>query len=295
MNKKNVDFFWKASVVVLLVFMCVQSGILYFVLVGARKTGESTIVPVLEEEDVEIKPRMNEASKDSVDSRNIPKKSLGNSNTPPSTSRCTQVPSSNSPAIGNMLPPLPKINNNSNNQSTMPNNALSSGINSLSISSNPSSSTSNVGLMQAMLNDPFFSDDSFFGDIHAEFAQMQELMDTMFSNTPSGFTAHGNSGLTNLSISLKSPEIKDDGKNYILELKLPGLDKSAIKAEVNGNVLTLSATQKEEIRNSGQYGSSFSSSYSTFQNSFSLPGKVDSGKIKFNYKDDVLKVFLPKV
>ena len=301
MNKERKDHFWKAAVVVLIIFLFVQSGIMIYMF--NNKTGSSEMVKV--QDDAVIIPRAGQVPGQSV---------LNNYSTPVQSAVSVKSPLNNSgrgvtsgasgnsksvPNVTNVLPPLPQVSSSNGNSpinqgyTTPQSQCSNSGSCSLSAGMLPSGMSS--GMMQAMMNDPFFDDDSFFGNIHEEFARMQKLMDTMFSNSGNSSISMNIPGGGFHSVSLSSSGIRDDGKNYIVELKVPGLDKSELKAKINGNILTVSGVQKEEINNNSQYGSSYSSSYSSFQNSFSLPGKVDSKNVTMDYKDGVLKVILPKV
>jgi HSP20 family protein len=302
MDKERKDHFWKAAVVVLIIFLFVQSGIMIYMF--NNKTDSSEMVKV--QDDAVIIPRAGQVPGQSV---------LYNSSTPVQSAVSVKSPLNNSgmgipsgvtgnsksvPNVTNVLPPLPQVSSSSNGNSpinqgyTTPQSQCSnSGSCSLSAGMLPSGMSG--GMMQAMMNDPFFDDDSFFGDIHEEFARMQKLMDSMFPNSGKSSVSMSIPGAGFRSMSAGSSGIKDDGKNYIVELKVPGLDKSALKAKIEGNILTVSGVKKEEVRNAGQYGSSYSSSYSSFQNSFSLPGQVDSKNVTIDYKNGILKVILPKV
>ena len=72
------------------------------------------------------------------------------------------------------------------------------------------------------------------------------------------------------------------------------MDPKEVKASVDNNILTLSGVQKEEIENKSQYGTSYNSSYSSFQNSFSLPGPIKSKGLKMEYNNNTLSVIIPK-
>lgn len=46
-------------------------------------------------------------------------------------------------------------------------------------------------------------------------------------------------------------KITEDRNNYIVKMKIPGLDKSEIKTEDNGDMLTISGVQHEELQDKG--------------------------------------------
>ena len=88
-------------------------------------------------------------------------------------------------------------------------------------------------------------------------------------------------------------DIKEDEDSYYIEAELPGLDKEDINIELDGDVLTISATnqqvQEEEkenfIRRERRTG--------TYQRSFSLEN-VKEEDIEAEYEDGILKIELPK-
>ena len=88
--------------------------------------------------------------------------------------------------------------------------------------------------------------------------------------------------------------IKEDEKNFILDLAVPGIDKKDLKIEINEDVITVSSESKDEkeVNNDDYKRREFS--YSSFCRSFYLPENVNKDKIEANYKDGILSVFLPK-
>ena len=93
-----------------------------------------------------------------------------------------------------------------------------------------------------------------------------------------------------------STDIKDTGKEYVLEAELPGFKKEDIHVEVQDGVLTISAKheekQDEKDEKSGQYLRR-ERRYGSYQRSFTLDG-VDPKSIQAAYENGVLKLTLPK-
>lgn len=91
--------------------------------------------------------------------------------------------------------------------------------------------------------------------------------------------------------------IKENEKDYQIELAAPGMNKNDFHIEVNNNVLTISANvenKKEEKDDDGKYYTR-EFSYQSFSRSFNLGDNlVKDDKIKAKYEDGVLKVTLPK-
>jgi HSP20 family protein len=96
------------------------------------------------------------------------------------------------------------------------------------------------------------------------------------------------------SNSIPAVNIREDEKNYNLELAVPGMDKKDLKIDINEDVLTISSEVKRENEeeNNGYRRKEFS--YSSFARTFYIPENVNREKIEAAYKDGVLTVSLPK-
>lgn len=130
----------------------------------------------------------------------------------------------------------------------------------------------------------------------ADMDKLIEVMKSMMNNSGGGFggmnmptgnsSTMGNTTASDISV--------DKNNNYVLELTIPGLDKTTINTEVNGLLLTITGVQREEVESSGPGGSSFMSSSRTFHKSFTLPGPVKKADISLEYKDDTMTIKVPK-
>lgn len=89
-------------------------------------------------------------------------------------------------------------------------------------------------------------------------------------------------------------DVIDQGDNYLLQAELPGFDKSDINIDLKDNLLTISASHKEEkdeedknkyIRKERYYRS--------YSRSFRVDG-VEPGDINASYKNGILEVKFPK-
>jgi HSP20 family protein len=99
---------------------------------------------------------------------------------------------------------------------------------------------------------------------------------------------------SNRTSSLPSVNVKEDEKNYFLELAVPGIDKKDLKIDINEDVLTVSSETKNESEDNRDGYKRKEFSYSSFSRSFYIPENVNRDKIEANYKDGVLSVELPK-
>jgi HSP20 family protein len=295
MQTKRKDIFWKVAVVLLFVFVLIQSTVLYFVLYKPMATQNAVSV---EKADAVIVPRGYRVTHSSrplqqgnySTARTVTPQTQSNLLSNAGNQKCSLNNS-----CTNILPPLPQVPIQQQVSQSSP--IISQGLSGQGQQITPNSTMtlgtgSLTGIMQAMMNDPFFEDDSFFGNMGEEVARMQELMEAMFPQGNMQTSTNMHNGRLSLNNSIN---LKDDGNNYVFEMKISGLDKSDIKAEVNKGILTISGTKKQQVQNNSQYGGTYSSSYSSFQNSFMLPGKVDAQNIKVDYNNNILKVILPKV
>ena len=88
--------------------------------------------------------------------------------------------------------------------------------------------------------------------------------------------------------------IREDEKNYILDLAVPGMDKKDLKIDINEDVLTITSESKHDAEENKDGYKRKEFSYSSFCRSFYIPENVNRDKIEANYKDGILTVGLPK-
>jgi HSP20 family protein len=94
--------------------------------------------------------------------------------------------------------------------------------------------------------------------------------------------------------SMPAVNIREDEKNFTLELAVPGIDKKDLKIDINEDIITISSEHKEEKEELHDDFKRREFSYSSFCRSFYLPENVNKEKIEANYKDGILTVELPK-
>ena len=90
-------------------------------------------------------------------------------------------------------------------------------------------------------------------------------------------------------------DIRDTGKEFVLEAELPGFDKSDIGIDVKDGYLTITATHSEENDEKDKKGNYVrcERSYGSYARSFNTDG-IDTANIKAAYTDGVLRLTLPK-
>jgi HSP20 family protein len=98
-----------------------------------------------------------------------------------------------------------------------------------------------------------------------------------------------------LSWGLLNTDLADHEKNLTVTMEIPGLEKSDIDIDINGNTLTVSGTKRfEEERHEGEYHI-MECAYGSFQRSFTLPARVNETEIDATYKNGVLHLSIPKL
>ncbi|MBK8883484.1 MAG: Hsp20/alpha crystallin family protein [Bacteroidales bacterium] len=100
--------------------------------------------------------------------------------------------------------------------------------------------------------------------------------------------------LHNRANSMPSVNIKENDKQYSLELAVPGMEKKDLKIDINEDVLTISSESKNETEENKDGYKRKEFSYSSFCRSFYIPENVNREKIDASYKDGILTVGLPK-
>ncbi len=94
--------------------------------------------------------------------------------------------------------------------------------------------------------------------------------------------------------SMPAVNIREDDKNFMLDLAVPGMDKKDIKIDLNEDLLTISSENKNELEESKNGYQRKEFSYSSFCRSFQLPENITKDKIEASYKDGILSITLPK-
>lgn len=100
--------------------------------------------------------------------------------------------------------------------------------------------------------------------------------------------------MANRTSSMPAVNIREDEKNFILELAVPGMEKKDLKIDINEDVLTISSETKNETEENKDGYKRKEFSYSSFCRSFYIPENVNREKIGASYKDGILNVELPK-
>jgi HSP20 family protein len=82
------------------------------------------------------------------------------------------------------------------------------------------------------------------------------------------------------------------GNEYVLEIEMPGVDKSGLEVTVEGNELTIIGRRKAETTQGELYYSE--TPQTDFRRMFELGPDVDTGRINAQMEQGILKLRLPK-
>ena len=89
-------------------------------------------------------------------------------------------------------------------------------------------------------------------------------------------------------------DLTEDNSNLYVHAEIPGVEKSDIKINVTGDVLTISGEKKSEQKDENKNYYRIERTSGSFTRSFTLPADVVIDKIGAEYKDGVLNITLPK-
>ncbi|HIJ88503.1 MAG TPA: Hsp20/alpha crystallin family protein [Desulfuromonadales bacterium] len=87
-------------------------------------------------------------------------------------------------------------------------------------------------------------------------------------------------------------DIYETGPDIIIEFDLPGCELEAISLKMSGLTLILDASKPREI-NDGKF-ICVERSHGHFNHTVHIPGNVDPGKVRAEYRRGVLRVICPK-
>ncbi len=89
-------------------------------------------------------------------------------------------------------------------------------------------------------------------------------------------------------------DIYEQDGNLVLKAELPGIDPKDVDIRVENTVLTLRGERKFDQEVKRENCHRVERAYGTFSRAFTLPSVVDTGSIKAEFKDGVLRVTMPK-
>ena len=101
-------------------------------------------------------------------------------------------------------------------------------------------------------------------------------------------------GIENFVTNSPAVNIKDNEKNFELELSVPGRNKEDFKIDLDNELLTVSyEVKKEETEEKSNY-TRREITFNSFKRSFTLPDSIDAEHIEAKYENGILRFALPK-
>ena len=94
--------------------------------------------------------------------------------------------------------------------------------------------------------------------------------------------------------NMPAVNIKENEKNYEVELALPGYDKKDFEISIDNGVLTVSGEKSEETEKKEDNYTRREFGFSSFSRSFNLPTNINEENIDAKYADGVLKLTIAK-
>ena len=89
-------------------------------------------------------------------------------------------------------------------------------------------------------------------------------------------------------------DIYDEDDKTVIKAEIPGVDKDKINVDVKDGILTLTGERSYENESKEENYHRRERAYGRFERSFALPDGLDPEKIDADYKDDVLRIEIPK-
>jgi HSP20 family protein len=86
---------------------------------------------------------------------------------------------------------------------------------------------------------------------------------------------------------------ENDQQEIVLRAELPGVAKGDIDIRVENNTLTLRGERKRASDVKDEQYHRIERAYGTFSRSFSLPSRLDTEKVRADFKDGLLTITLP--
>lgn len=82
-------------------------------------------------------------------------------------------------------------------------------------------------------------------------------------------------------------------QEIVLKAELPGISREDIDLRVENNTLTLRGERKQDTEVKQEQFHRVERSYGAFSRSFALPSRIDTERVRADFKDGVLTITLP--
>lgn len=136
------------------------------------------------------------------------------------------------------------------------------------------------------------------GDLHPfqEMRQMRDQIDEMFSHSMERFQEIAGFDQSWLEFPfVPEADFVEKEDHYLFRMDIPGVEKSKLKVSIDDHLLTVSGQKNEVIeQKEGDKVLRTERRDGQFQRSFSIPGGIEGGAIKTEYKEGVITITIPK-
>ena len=121
-------------------------------------------------------------------------------------------------------------------------------------------------------------------------AELERELDRFFGRAGSGVSTP----LFGNGISAPATDVREDDKQFIVSVELPGVKKDDVQVSLEDGVLTISGERKAESETTEGRFHRRERFVGRFGRSFELGTPVDTKAVKAAFKDGVLSVTVPK-
>lgn len=128
-------------------------------------------------------------------------------------------------------------------------------------------------------------------DPFRDLATMQDRINRIFGDA---YTRRFDDDLTQRGEWFPPVDIYENAnQEIVLKAELPGISREDIDLRVENNTLTLRGERKRDTEVKQEQYHRIERSYGSFSRSFSLPSRIDTEKVRADFKEGVLSIVLP--
>lgn len=122
----------------------------------------------------------------------------------------------------------------------------------------------------------------------AEIDEIQQRLNRMFLDRT------GKTGDAMFADFMPAVDIEETDAEFIVKADLPDVKKEEIKIQFQDGMLVIEGERRQEKEATGKRFHKIEREYGRFVRRFAMPTDVDGEKVRAEFKDGVLNVFLPK-
>ena len=125
-------------------------------------------------------------------------------------------------------------------------------------------------------------------------ASVKQMLPSMFDDFFKPWNEWFDESSLSKTLTIPAVNITEEKDQYRVELAVPGMKKEDFSIDVEGSMLTISASREENKEEKDKKYTRKEYNYSSFSRSFTLPDEVNKTAIEAKYNDGVLNLVLPK-